>query len=112
MLELVVLFKKPWGVSPSLENDMYYVYVLKSKADGKLYIGYSSDLKKRLTEHSKRGVKSTKSRGSFDLIYYEAYAASQDAKNREKQLKRFSGSYTHLKKRVKNSLESFSSEGR
>jgi len=35
---------------------------------------------------------------------YEAYASKKDAKHRENMLKRYSGSYTHLKKRIKNSL--------
>ncbi|MFA5022595.1 MAG: GIY-YIG nuclease family protein [Patescibacteria group bacterium] len=83
---------------------MFYVYVIKSRKDNKLYIGYSSDLKKRLESHNKGGVKSTKSRVNFDLIYYEAYASMSDAKTREKQIKRFSGSYNHLKKRISNSL--------
>jgi len=30
---------------------MYYVYVLLSMSDDGLYIGYSSDLKKRLKQH-------------------------------------------------------------
>ena len=83
---------------------MYYVYVIKSRMDGKLYIGYSGDLRKRLAEHNQKVVKSTKPRGIFDLVYYEAYASIKDAKYREKQLKRFSSSYNHLKKRIKNSL--------
>jgi predicted GIY-YIG superfamily endonuclease len=32
---------------------MFYVYVLRSEADSGLYIGYSSDLKKRLAQHKK-----------------------------------------------------------
>ena len=48
-------------------------------------------LRKRLEEHNKKLVKSTKSRATFDLVYYEAYASIHDAKNREKQLKKFSG---------------------
>lgn len=83
---------------------MYYVYLLKSTKDGKLYIGFTNDLKRRILEHNSGLSKSTKSRRPFKLIYYEAYTSEKDAKQREKMLKRFSGSYTHLKKRVKNSL--------
>ena len=83
---------------------MYYVYLLRSEKDDKLYIGFTSDLKNRIKQHNQGLSKSTKSRGPFKLVYYEAYLAKKDAKNREKMLKRFSGSYNHLRKRVENSL--------
>ncbi|MDO8514062.1 MAG: GIY-YIG nuclease family protein [bacterium] len=83
---------------------MFYVYVLKSEKDGKLYIGHSNDLKRRLAEHNDGKSMSTKVRKPFKLVYYEAYASSSDAKYREHQLKRFSGATTHLRKRIKNSL--------
>ncbi len=83
---------------------MFYVYVLKSARDNLLYIGYTSDLKRRLAEHNERQSKSTRTRTPFLLVYYEAYASSSDAKYRERQLKRFSGAATHLKKRIRNSL--------
>jgi len=66
---------------------MYYVYVLKSKKDGNLYTGYSSDLQKRFAEHNKGTISITKFRRPFELIYYEAYAHQQDATAREKYLK-------------------------
>lgn len=84
---------------------MFYVYVLKSKKDSSLYIGYTNDLKRRFIEHNNRTETSTKYKAPFELIYYEAYKSMKDAKNREHQLKRFSGSYNHLRKRTKNSLE-------
>ncbi|MAZ40895.1 excinuclease ABC subunit C [bacterium] len=83
---------------------MYYVYVLKSKTDESLYIGYTNDLKRRFEEHNTKQSKSTKSKAPFELVYYEAYNSRSDAKYREKQLKRFSGAFTHLKKRIYNSL--------
>ena len=51
---------------------MFYTYVLKSKKDGKLYIGSTNDLKRRLTQHNSGEVKSTKPRIPFILIYYES----------------------------------------
>jgi putative endonuclease len=82
---------------------MFYVYIIKSKKDQKLYIGYTDDLKKRYLEHNKGLVRSTRPRIPFILVYYEAYRSIKDAKHRERMLKRFSGSMNHLKKRVKNS---------
>ncbi|MFA5773748.1 MAG: GIY-YIG nuclease family protein [Candidatus Paceibacterota bacterium] len=70
---------------------MYYVYVLESNDDS-LYIGYTSDLKRRLSEHNgKRGGKTTKSKDGWKLIYYEAYIEQYDAIGREKFLKGGSG---------------------
>jgi len=83
---------------------MFYVYILKSKKDKKLYIGYTNDLRKRLQEHNKGINIATKHRVPLELVYYESYKSSSDAKHRETSLKRFSQSYTGLKKRIKNSL--------
>jgi len=62
---------------------MFYVYILKSKKDNNLYIGYSTNLKKRFSEHQKGLVTSTRPRRPFELIFYEAYKSSKDAKRRE-----------------------------
>jgi len=83
---------------------MYYVYVLKSLKDDSIYVGYSNNLKRRFVEHNSGENKSTKHKIPFKLVYYEAYISQSDAKYRESQLKRYSGSYTHLKKRIKNSI--------
>jgi len=83
---------------------MFYAYVIKSKKDNSIYIGYTEDLKKRLKEHNSKQNKSTKNKAPFELIYYEAYKSKSDAKFREDNLKRFAQAYTQLKKRIKNSL--------
>ena len=66
---------------------MVYTYVLKSKKDGLLYTGCTSDLRKRFRDHQNGNVISTKGRGLFELIYYEACINQQDAYKREKYLK-------------------------
>ena len=66
---------------------MYYVYVLKNKINGDLYVGYSDNLKKRFEEHNKGRVKSTKNFIPWTLIYYEAYRDKRDATKRERNLK-------------------------
>jgi len=83
---------------------MFYVYVLRSMKDSKLYIGLTSDLRRRITEHNRGQTKSTKYRKSFNLVYYEAYQDFRDAKVRELKLKRYKNSYTELKKRLFYSL--------
>ena len=66
---------------------MYYVYVLRSFKDKKLYTGFTSDLRKRLDFHNKGLNTSTKNRRPLELIYYEAYKNEKDARNRERILK-------------------------
>jgi len=83
---------------------MYYVYVLKSRKDNKLYIGLTNDLRKRLFEHNQGMNKSTQYRRPLKLIYYEVYISVTDAQIREKKLKNFKNSYAELKKRIINSL--------
>ncbi len=68
---------------------MFYVYVLYSEK-GRFYIGYSSDLKKRMHDHTAKRVASTKN-AKYRLVYYEAYCNKMDAVMREKFLKSGSG---------------------
>ena len=47
----------------------FCVYVLKGQKDGLLYIGFTTDLHRRLTEHIRGRSDSTAPRRPFDLIY-------------------------------------------
>ena len=86
---------------------MYYVYIIKSrKYDDKLYIGYTSNIIKRLKEHNFGKVFSTKRYLPWKVVYLEGYAHQDDAKEREKQLKSFGKVYKQLKRRIKHSLQS------
>ena len=49
--------------------EMFYTYVLKSKLDNKLYVGFCSGLRRRFDEHNSGKVLSTKSRVPFKIIY-------------------------------------------
>ena len=82
---------------------MYYVYLLKSKKDKKWYTGFTNDLRKRFKEHNNNEVASTKHRGPFELIYYEACLNQHDAHNRETYLKSGMGK-RYLKNRLKRFL--------
>jgi len=81
---------------------MNYTYVLKSLKDGNLYTGWSNDLRKRFKEHNEGKIISTKNRGPFMLIYYEACVDKGDALAREKFLKTGMG-----KRYIKNRLKRF-----
>ena len=84
---------------------MFYVYVIKSKKDSSIYIGYANDLARRIKEHNTGKSEYTKNKYPYDLIYYESYKSISDAKYRENNLKKFAQAYSQLKKRIKNSLE-------
>lgn len=69
----------------------YYVYVLESLQDNKRYIGYTNNLKRRLTEHNKGLNFSTKFKLPFKLIYFEGCLNINDAKRRESYFKTTQG---------------------
>ncbi len=80
---------------------MFYTYVLISKKDDKLYIGYTKNLKLRFEQHCAGLVKSTKFRRPLDLIYCEICTVESDAKRREKYFKTHYGRM-FLKNRLKS----------
>jgi len=80
------------------------VYLLKSKKDGKCYIGSTNDLKRRFKEHNSGKLFSTKNRRPLILIYYEAFRSEKDARKREQSLKNYGQGITNLYKRIANSL--------
>src|ERR1041385_6444127 len=87
---------------------MYYVYMLKSVKTRFLYIGVTSDLKRRFAAHnSERASREfTQRHKPWKLVYYEAYLNEHDARDREAALKNSGANRGHLRKRVKRSLES------
>lgn len=66
---------------------MNTVYVLKSLVDGRTYVGCTKDLENRIKEHNYGEVKSTKSRGPFELWYKEEFVDKFEAFQREKHFK-------------------------
>jgi putative endonuclease len=85
---------------------MYYVYILQSKRDRKLYVGCTNDLKQRLKLHNGGKIFSTRNRLPLILIYYEAFIDKHDAFNREQWLKTGWGR-NQLKKILRNYLTGF-----
>lgn len=77
----------------------YYTYILKSKKDGKLYTGFTNDLRKRFSQHNKGQSTYTKGRGPFSVIYYEACLSEEKARSRELYLKSGMGK-RYLKNRL------------
>lgn len=81
----------------------YITYVLQSKTDNNFYVGYTTNLKKRLDEHNSGKVKSTNPRRPFKVVYYEVCYNQTDALHREKYLKSSYGK-RYIKNRLKNYL--------
>lgn len=81
----------------------YYVYVLQSEQDGKMYTGYTKNLELRFEQHQKGEVVSTRDRRPLKLIYFEGCICQDDAIHREKYLKTFHGKM-FLKNRLKSYL--------
>ena len=86
-----------------MDENRYYVYVLKSTVDNKLYIGFTSNLKQRLQAHASGKVFSTKNRRYLKLIHYEFFINKDDARAREVFLKSGYG-HEQLKNFLKRSL--------
>ena len=84
---------------------MFYVYLLQSEtSDSRWYIGYTSDLRKRLESHNSGGSQST--RGCrWRLVYYEAYLSAKTARQREYRLKHDGRSRRYVMERIRNSKE-------
>ncbi len=82
----------------------HYVYILLSKKDDKLYIGYTNDLKRRIQEHNAKKNFSTKNRLPLILIYVETCLNEEDAKRRKRYLKTTQG-HRFLKLRLRKSLK-------
>jgi len=80
------------------------VYILQSLKDHNFYIGSSSDLKQRLTDHFHGKVKSTSFRRPFKLIFCEFFLSKKDALRREKYFKTTAGKRS-LKLVLRTSLE-------
>lgn len=66
---------------------MYYFYVLRFKNSGKLYKGYTNDLKRRIKEHNLGNSTFTSQNGNFDLVFYEAFINKKDAQEAERYFK-------------------------
>lgn len=85
---------------------MWYIYVLRSEKNNKLYTGFTGDLKRRFSEHnSKKGGKHTSRNAPFRLIFYEAYLNKKDAMVAEKFFKSGYGREVLKKDKLKNYFE-------
>ena len=68
----------------------YYVYIIASKRNGTLYIGVTSNLKQRISQHKQKAIPGfTQKYGVDKLVHYESTTNIEPALDREKQLKKW-----------------------
>jgi putative endonuclease len=73
-----------------VSDKQYYVYILASKRNGTLYVGVTSDLRKRVFEHKNGFVDGfTTQYGVHRLVHYEVTGDVDSAISREKHLKKW-----------------------
>ncbi|EAQ51008.1 MULTISPECIES: GIY-YIG nuclease family protein [Leeuwenhoekiella] len=66
---------------------MYFVYVLQSLKDGRLYKGMSEDVEERLIQHNRGENRSTKGFLPWKLVYSKGFTSRLEAREYEKYLK-------------------------
>ncbi len=66
---------------------MYFVYAIRSLQDGRIYVGFTTNLARRIKEHNSGSTRSTKGYRPWELIYYEEAPDRISARSREKYFK-------------------------
>ena len=69
---------------------MYYVYVLQDK-NGKIYKGFTNNLKRRLQEHKGGHTKTTRKMLDVKIVYTEEHTTIESARKREIYFKSAAG---------------------
>ncbi|MBI4097026.1 MAG: GIY-YIG nuclease family protein [Candidatus Levybacteria bacterium] len=66
---------------------MYYVYVLRSLKNNRLYTGSTDNIEQRLADHNSGRSRYTKLTKPFELIWKEEHITRAEAMRREEFLK-------------------------
>ena len=67
---------------------MTFVYILKSTSSERHYIGSTKSIIRRLHEHHKNKVLSTRNRGPWIIVHIEKYQSLKQARSRELAIKK------------------------
>ena len=71
-------------------EELFYIYILTNKNHTVLYIGVTSDLKRRLKQHKQKSNKGFTGKYNVEkLLYFESSPSVENAIKREKQLKKW-----------------------
>jgi putative endonuclease len=82
---------------------LYFVYVLRN-GEGRLYIGFTSNLERRVRQHQGDKGGWTQGRGPWELVHSETFDSRVEAMRRERSLKR--GKANHdLRKALNSAVE-------
>jgi len=76
----------------------YYVYLIKSKTDGKIYAGFTTNIDNRMEQHNSGNSGYTKGKGIWELVWYSSFETRDKALAFEKYIKSGSG-YAFARKR-------------
>jgi len=72
---------------------MFYTYVIQHNITGRIYIGHTNNVEKRVSQHNdasfkkKSYTKLNKGKGKWVLVYSESFQTRKEAMKREKELK-------------------------
>lgn len=66
-----------------------YIYILSNQTDSTLYVGVTSNLRRRITEHKRSHDGFTNKYNVNKLVYAEKFENINDAIAREKQIKKW-----------------------
>ncbi len=86
-----------WSLGPAFggtdakSDCMYTAYILRSEQDGSYYKGSCKDLDRRLKQHNRGAVRSTKGKRPWVAHYSEDFDTKTEALKRERFLKSRSG---------------------
>lgn len=68
----------------------FFVYILASRRNGTLYVGVTSDLPKRISQHKSGDIPGfTAEHDVKHLVWFEPHESAEGAITREKSLKRW-----------------------
>jgi putative endonuclease len=65
----------------------YFVYVLRSRQDGSLYVGSTNNVTTTLIRHNKGEYRYTKGHRPWEAVYQENFSNRSEAVKRERFLK-------------------------
>ena len=82
---------------------MFFVYVLKSEKNNRLYYGSTNNLERRIKEHNIGHSKDTKLSRPFRLVYFEEFETLKEARNRELFFKSGKGR-SYIKERLSRAV--------
>ncbi|MDA2913990.1 GIY-YIG nuclease family protein [Acidobacteriia bacterium AH_259_A11_L15] len=66
---------------------MAFLYVLQSESTGRFYVGSTTHLGRRLSEHARGQTPSTRKRGPWKLAFHQKFPNLSEARQQERRLK-------------------------